>query len=86
MTEEFKEALTRAQALQRRFDPDYMNSFSVAVKYDSYYEEYMEIELRTDNDKFFISTLTCVYEEDYTLILDELEKTIDKLLADEDNE
>ena len=68
MTDEFKNAFTRAQALQRRFNPDYMNSFSIAIKYDSYYEEYMEIELRTDNDKFFISTLTCVYEEDYTMI------------------
>lgn len=46
----------------------------------------MEIELRTDNDKFFISTLTCVYKEDYTLRLDELEKTIDKLLTEEDND
>ena len=86
MTDEFKNAFTRAQALQRMFNQDYMNSFSIAVKYDSYYEEYMEIELRTDNDKFFISTLTCVYEKDYTLRLDELEKTIDKLLTDEDNE
>lgn len=86
MTDEFKNAFTRAQALQRRFNPDYMNSFSITVKYDSYYDEYMEIGLRTDNDKFFISTLTCVYEEDYTLRLDELEKTIDKLLTDEDNE
>ena len=60
MTDEFKDAFTRAQSLQRRFNPDYMNSFSLAIKYDSYYEEYMEIELRTDNDKFFISTLTCV--------------------------
>jgi hypothetical protein len=86
MTNEFNDAFTRAQALQRRFDPDCMNSFSIAIKYDSYYEEYMEIELRTDNDKFFVSTLTCVYEEDYTLRLDELEKTIDKLLTDEDND
>lgn len=86
MTNEFNDAFTRAQALQRRFNPAYMNSFSIAIRYDSYYEEYMEIELRTDNDKFFISTLTCVYEEDYTLRLDELEKTIDKLLTDEDNE
>ena len=86
MTNEFNDAFTRAQALQRRFNPAYMNSFSIAIKYDSYYEEYMEIELRTDNDKFFISTLTCVYEEDYTLRLDELEKTIDKLLTAEDNE
>ena len=50
MTNEFNDAFTRAQALQRRFNPDYMNSFSIAIKYDSYYEEYMEIELRTDND------------------------------------
>ena len=46
----------------------------------------MEIELRTDNAKFFMSTLACVDEEDYTLRLNELEKTIDKLLTDEDNE
>mgnify|MGYP006949635119 CR=1 FL=1 len=39
MTNEFNDAFTRAQALQRRFNPAYMNSFSIAIKYDSYYEE-----------------------------------------------
>ncbi len=35
MTNEFNDAFTRAQALQRRFNPAYMNSFSIAIKYDS---------------------------------------------------
>lgn len=80
MTEEFANALARVQALQRGFNGDCTNSFSVAVKYDSYYEEYMEIEIRTDNDKFFFSTWNCIYSDDYQLRLDELEMTLNKIL------
>lgn len=82
MTEEFSQAFARAQALQRRYDADYINSFSIAVKYDSYYGEYMEIELRTDNEKFFVTTFSCIYEDDYRIRLDELERTINKLMIE----
>ena len=86
MTEEFSKAFARAQAIQRRFDPDYMNSFKVEVKYDSYYEEYMEIEVRTDNDKFFFTTYQCIYEDDYDVRLNELEKTINNILKNNEDD
>lgn len=79
MSTEFLEALTRVQALQRRFTSD-MNSFSVVVKYDDYFEDYLEVELQTDNDKFFFTTYSCLYEEDYELRIKELEKTINEII------
>lgn len=82
MTEEFLAALTRVQALQRRFVSD-MNSFSVSVKYDDYFEEYLEVEIRTDSDKFFFTTYNCLYEEDYELRIKELEKTINEIILED---
>lgn len=86
MTDEFTKAFMKTQALQRRFDPNVMNSFKVEVKYDSYYEEYMEVEIRTDNDKFFFTTYQCIYEDDYEVRLNELEKTIGELLEGKEND
>lgn len=82
MSDEFSEALRRVQALQRRF-VSAMNSFSVSVKYDSYFEEYLEVEIRTDNDKFFFTTYNCLYEEDYEVRLKELEKTINQIIQED---
>lgn len=85
MSEDFLDMLGRVQAMQRRFS-SLLNSFSVAVKYDGYYEYYMEIEIRTDEDKFFFSTYSCVSEEEYELRLGELSDTIDELLNIENEE
>lgn len=82
MTDGFLEALTRVQSLQRRFVSD-MNCFSVAVKYDDYFEEYLEVEIRTDSEKFFFTTYNCLYEEDYELRIKELEKTINEIIQDD---
>lgn len=79
MSEDFLNMLGEVQAMQRRFSSR-LNSFSVTVKYDDYYEYYMEIEIRTDEDKFFFSTYSCVSEDDYELRIGELSNTINELL------
>nr|DAP29069.1 MAG TPA: hypothetical protein [Caudoviricetes sp.] len=85
MTEEFQGYLSRVQSLQRRYVCD-MNSFSVSVKYDSYFEEYLEVEIRTDNDKFFFTTYNCLYDEDYERVLKELEKTVEQIISDNEEQ
>ena len=85
MNEDFQDLLGRVQAMQRRFSSR-LNSFSVTVKYDDYYEYYLEVEIRTDDDKFFFSTYSCVSEEEYELRLGELSNTVDKLLNIENKE
>lgn len=84
-SEDFLDMLARVQAMQRRFS-NQLNSFSVTVKYDDYYEYYMEIEIRTDEDKFFFSTYSCVTEKEYELRLEELSNTVDELLNIENEE
>lgn len=85
MNEDFQDLLGRVQAIQRRFS-NRLNSFSVTVKYDDYYEYYLEVEIRTDDDKFFFSTYSCVSEEEYELRLGELSNTVDTLLNIENKE
>lgn len=85
MNEYFQDLLGRVQAMQRRFS-NRLNSFSVTVKYDDYYEYYLEVEIRTDDDKFFFSTYSCVLEEEYKLRIGELSNTVDKLLNIENEE
>lgn len=85
MTEKFHRYLSRVQNLQRRYVCD-MNSFSVSVKYDNYFEEYLEVEIRTDDGKFFFSTYNCLYEEDYERVLGELEKTVEQIISDNEEQ
>lgn len=85
MNEDFLHLLLKVQALQRRFTSS-LNSFSINVKYDEYYEYYLEVEIRIDGDKFFFSTYSCVTEEDYELRLGELSKTVEELLNNQDTE
>lgn len=84
MNEYFRDLLERVQAMQRRFSSR-LNSFSVTVKYDDYYEYYLEVEIRTDEDKFFFSTYSCVSEEDYDLRMEELSKTVNNVLNTQNN-
>lgn len=81
MTVEFQGYLSRVQRLQGRYVCD-MNSFSVSVKYDNYFEEYLEVEIRTDDNKFFFTTYNCLYDEDYERVLGELEKTVEQIITD----
>lgn len=83
MTEEFLSYLSRAQALQRRYTCA-LNSFSVSVKYDDYFEEYLEVELRTDDNKYFFTTYNCLYDEDYERIIGELEKTVEQIILEDE--
>lgn len=85
MSEDFLEMLGVVQALQRRFSSQ-LNSFSITIKYDDYYEYYMEIEIRTDEDKFFFSTYSCVTEKEYKLRIGELSNMVDRLLNIENEE
>ena len=84
MEEMFATALARVQNFQKAIS-DNINSFLVGVKHDSYYGHYMEIEIRTDNNKYFVSTLHCVYQEDYDKIVEEL-KRIPNKQEDENDE
>lgn len=84
MEEMFATALARVQNFQKDIS-DNINSFLVGVKHDSYYGQYMEIEIRTDNNKYFVSTLHCVYQEDYDKIVEELKRILNKQ-EDEDDE
>ena len=84
MEEMFATALARVQNFQKAIS-DNINSFHVGVKHDSYYGHYMEIEIRTDNNKYFVSTLHCVYQEDYDKIVEELKRILNKQ-EDEDDE
>ena len=84
MEEMFATALARVQNFQKAIS-DNINSFLVGVKHDSYYGHYMEIEIRTDNNKYFVSTLHCVEQEDYDEIVEELKRILNKQ-EDEDDE
>lgn len=77
MEEMFATALAKVQNFQKAIS-DNINSFLVGVKHDSYYGHYMEIEIRTDNNKYFVSTLHCVYQEDYDKIVEELKRILNK--------
>lgn len=79
----FQEVLSKVQSLQRKFT-SVLNSFSVIVKYDDYFEEYIEVEIRTDNAKTFFTTYSCVYEEDYEKILTEIENTLNEIYNERD--
>lgn len=83
MSEEFTSALLRAQAMQRNYTHD-VNVFTITVKYDSYYDEYMEIVVQADTGRWFLSTMQCVYEEDYEEKLDGLEMILNRLKENDD--
>lgn len=80
MEEMFATALVRVQNFQKAI-PNNINLFLVSVKQDSYYGHYMEIEIRTDDNKYFASTLHCVYQDDYDRIVEELEN----ILSEQEN-
>ena len=84
MEEMFATALARVQNFQKAIS-DNRKSFLVGVKHESYYGHYIEIEIRTDNNKYFVSTLHCVYQEDYDKIVEELKRILNKQ-EDEDDE
>lgn len=85
MTDVFKEYLAKIQGLQR-ITASELCSFAIVTKYDDYFEEYLEVEIKTDNSKFFMSTYNCVDESEYAAKFYELQKTIDEILVDERNE
>lgn len=85
MNSDFLDVLQKVQELQRRFTCK-MNSFSVVVKYDDYYEEYLEVEIRTDNDKFFFTTYNCLYSDDYAIRIEEMKNVINQISKNGDIE
>ena len=85
MTDDFQQFLAKVQSLQRRYTCD-MNSFAVVVKYDDYYEEYLEVDIRTDNGNFFLTTFSCVYEDEYEVKLKELKRIIEEILNETEDE
>jgi hypothetical protein len=85
MSDEFTSALLRAQALQRNYTHE-VNVFTITVKYDSYYDEYMEIVVQADTGRWFLSTMQCVYEDDYEARLDGLAAILNRLKGNDDEQ
>lgn len=79
----FAEALLKVQSLQRKFAA-MLNCFSVAVKYDDFYEEYFEVEIRTDKAKYFFTTYNWVYETEYQNTITEIENTLKEIYNEDD--
>lgn len=77
MNNEFLELLGKAQALQRMYVGNGM--FSVSVKWDSYYENYIELDYRCDDKRLFMSTLTCVRSGEAEERLRTFKEKIDEL-------
>lgn len=79
MAEVFGKYLGLIQGLQRIFLHE-LGSFSITTKYDDYFEEYLEVEIRTDNNKYFMTTYNCVDESEYAAKYNELMQTMDKMV------
>lgn len=62
MDDVFCNILRKAHAVQMDFVG--MGTLSVIVKYDAYYEEYLEIEFRNDDTRLFLTTMRCLDEDE----------------------
>lgn len=93
MSEEFVAALLRLQALQRIYIRPYIR-IEVAVKYDSYYEYYADVDVLCGyidaESKFYsacnrvhFSTYRLTDEEEYNKGIDQLENRLKELVNEE---
>lgn len=79
--DEFKEILEYAQGIQRRYYQ--YGNVCLNVKYDSYYEDYLEMEFRNDKTKVFVSTLTSLTVDESRRRLSDFSAEVRNLIGDD---
>lgn len=77
MNDAFGNILKAAQSVQREYIG--FGSLSVTKKYDTYYEEYLEMEFRNNDVKMFLSTMRCVDEDEAMNKIDAFKYQLEEL-------
>lgn len=72
----FLDALNKVQGMQRKSLGN-VDIFSISTKSDDYYGDYMEITVMRNGGRWFLTTYSCVSEDEYSQRIDELNKILD---------
>lgn len=76
------EYLKKLQNLQYKYG-EYLNSFSITVAWDSYYETYLRCVYTDNNGRYMADFMQCIYQEDFERVYTQLCRDLYNITQDE---